>query len=167
MSEVVPLPAPVPTRQDGDGPTPPAVRTDTVSVLYTTEEETLAAAHVAALLAEAMGVALTVIDVRTVPYPLSVDAPAGVSPAEGDAFKQRLEAEGIDARVRVFLCRNRKNVVPKAFRGHSLIVIGGKRRWWPTTTDRWRRRLESAGHFVLTVDVSDPHRSGRLEASCA
>src|SRR5215831_2053461 len=128
MSEVIQLAQPVPKLRDFDD-SAWSVRTDAVSVLYTTEEETFAAARVAAVLARAMAVPLTIVHCRAVPYPLSVDAPAGVSPAESDAFTRRLQSEGIDARVRVFLCRNRENTVPKAFRGHSLIVVGGKHRW--------------------------------------
>jgi len=143
------------------------VHTGGVSVLFTTEEETLAAARVGANLAEAMAVPLTVVHFRAVPYPLSVHAPVGVSPVESDAFRRRLESAGIDARVRVYLCRKRDSVVPMAFRGHSLIVMGGKRRWWPTAAERLRRRLEVAGHFVLFVDVRESVSSESLEASCA
>jgi hypothetical protein len=143
------------------------VRTESVSVLFTTEEATLAAARVASAMAKAMGVPVSVIDVRTVPYPLSMDSPVESSPVESEAFKQRLEMAGVDARVRVFWCRNRKSVVPRAFGGHSLIVIGGKRRWWRTEPERWRRRLEAAGHFVLFVDVRDAGGLDSLEASCA
>jgi hypothetical protein len=143
------------------------VHTDSVSVLFTTEEATLAAACVAAPLAAAMAVPLTVIHFRTIPFPLFVDAAASLSSIDHDAFKERLQAQGVDARVRVYLCRNRDSVIPMAFRGHSLIVLGGRRRWWPTAAERWRRRLEAAGHFVLFVDVRERRRSGRLEASCA
>lgn len=145
----------------------PAVRTDGVSVLFTTEHDTVAAARVGAAIAGAMAVPLTVTHFRTVPYPLSVSAPDGISPVERDVFKQRLLVEGIDARVRVFLCRNKERVMPMAFRGHSLIVIGGRRRWWPTTAERLRRRLEAAGHFVLFVDVREPVDRHRLETSSA
>jgi hypothetical protein len=138
-----------------------------VCVLFTTEEETLAAARVASRLAKAMHVPLSVTDVRTVPYPLSVDAPSESSPVETETFKRRLEMADVDARVRVFWCRNRKTVVPMAFRGHSLIVIGGRRRWWPTKAERCRRQLEAAGHFVLFVDIGDRVGADDLEASCA
>ncbi len=168
MSEVIQLSSSAETlRRAGGGPVGPAVHTDGVSVLFTTEEDTLAAARVGAVLAEAMAVPLTVIHFRTVPYPLSVHAPAGVSPVESDAFRRRLESAGVDARVRVYLCRQRESVVPMAFRGHSLIVMGGRRRWWPTAAERWRRRLEAAGHFVLFVDVRDAVGTDNREASCA
>jgi len=130
-----------------------SVHTDGVSVLFTTEEETLAAARVAAVLARAMAVPLAVVDFRAVRYPLSGAVPRGRSPVESDAFKRRMESEGIDARFRVYLCRKQERVVSMAFKGHSLVVIGGRRRWWPTAADRWRRRLEAAGHFVLFVDA--------------
>jgi len=166
MSEVIKLAKPAPKIRDlGGHPLP--VRTDTVSVLFTTEEETLAAVRVASVLARAMAVPLTVVHCRAVPYPLSVDSPAGVSPVESDAFSRLLQSEGIEARIRVFLCRNRGKVVPNAFRGHSLIVLGGRRRWWPTASERWRRRLEAAGHFVLFADVRETGESIGLEASCA
>lgn len=166
MSEVIQLAQPARKMRDLVGNSLP-VRTDAVSVLFTTEEETFAAARIAAVLARAMAVPLTIVHCRAVPYPLSVDAPVGVSPAESDAFTRRLQSEGIDARVRVFLCRDREHVVPKAFRGHSLIVVGGKRRWWPTESERWRRRLEAAGHFVLFADVRESSGSLDLEASRA
>jgi len=166
MSEVIPLAQPVQKVPEFSGDLLP-IRTDGVSVLFTTEEETLAAARVAAVLARAMAVPMTIVHCRAVPYPLSVDAPVGVSPAESDAFIRRLQSEGVDARVRVFLCRDRENVAPKAFRRHSLIVVGGRRRWWPTASERWRRRLEAAGHFVLFTDVREAAGSVTLKASCA
>jgi hypothetical protein len=44
-----------------------------------------------------------------------------------------------------------KQVIPSAFRSHSLIVIGGRPSWWPTRPERCRRLLEAAGHFVVFV----------------
>ncbi len=132
----------------------PAVRTDAVYIVFTTIDETLAAVRIADALGIAMGVPLTLIHFRVVPYPLSVDAPAGVSPVETHAFAQRIREEGIDLRVRVYLCRNEARAMPMAFRGHAFIVIGGRRSWWRTPAERWRRRLEAAGHFVVFVDMS-------------
>ena len=127
------------------------VRTDAVNVVFTTPEETLAAVRVASALGKALAVPVTLIHFRAVPYPLSVDAPPGISPAETDAFVERLRSEGIDVRVRVYLCRSEGRVLPTAFKRHSFIVIGGRRSWLPTAAERLRRRLEAAGHFVVFV----------------
>jgi hypothetical protein len=97
---------------------------------------------------------LTLIHFRSVPYQLPVDGPIGISPVETDAFVARLEAEGLKIRVRVYVCRNQRLTVQLAFRRHSLVVLAGRRRWWPTRAERWRRWLESAGHFVVFVDTS-------------
>jgi hypothetical protein len=133
----------------------PAVRTDAVYVVYTSIDDTLAALRVAGDFARALGVPVTLIHFRTVPYVLSVDEPAGVSPLETDAFVTRLRAEGLDTRVRVYLCRDRRRAIPLTFKPHSLIVVAGQRSWWPTGPEWWRRTLEAAGHFVVFVDTSE------------
>ena len=133
----------------------PAIRTDTVYVLFTSIDETLAAVRMAGDFARALGVPVTVIHFRTVPYALPVDAPCGMSPVETDAFITRLRAEGADIRVRVYLCRDEQQAIPFAFNRHSLIVIAGRRSWWPGHSEQWRRMLEAAGHFVVFVDASE------------
>jgi len=151
----------------------PLIRTDSIYIVFTTCVETVAAVRVAAELGKAMAVPLTLIHFRAVPYPLSVEAPAGLSPVETNTFTDRLRDEGIEVRVRVYLCRNERRIIPFAFTPHCLIVIGRRQRWWPTAADRWRQRLEAAGHFVLLVDTSgvstrlrfdpDPLQGGRQE----
>src|SRR5262249_48950924 len=131
------------------------VRTDTVNVVFTTADETLAAVHVASALGKALAAPLTVIHFSPVSYPLPAKAPAPVPPVETEIFMERVRAEGIDARVRVYLCGNDDQVLPSAFRPHSFIVIGGRRSWWPNAAERLRRRLEAAGHFVVFVDASE------------
>jgi hypothetical protein len=133
----------------------PAIRTDAVYIIFTTIAETLAAVRVADALGKAMAVPLTLIHFRTVAYPVPADAPRGVTSIETDAFVARLRIEGYDVRVRVYSCPAKRQVIPFAFKRRSLIVIGGRRSWWPTRPERWRRRLEAAGHFVVLVDTSD------------
>jgi hypothetical protein len=133
----------------------PALRTDAVSVVYTTVDDTLEAARVGAELAKAMGVPLRLVHFRTVPRQVPVDQLAGVSPLETEDFIGRLRRLGIDARVRVYLCRDETSTIGFAFREHSMIVIGGRRSWLPTRAERWRHALEGAGHFVVFVDPSE------------
>ena len=132
-----------------------AIRTDTVYVVFTSIDGTLAAIRVAGGFAKALGVPVTVIHVRTVPYALPVDAPCGTSPVDTETFIERLRAEDLDMRVHVCLCRDEHQAIPLVFKRHSLIVVAGRRRWWPTDSDRWRRMLGAAGHFVVFVDTSD------------
>ena len=133
----------------------PALRTDAVSVVYTTVDDTLEAARVGAELARAMGVPLRLVHFRTVPRQVPVDRLAGVSPLETEDFIRQLRTLGIEARVRVYLCRDETSTIGFAFREHSMIVIGGRRSWLPTRAERWRHALEGAGHFVVFVDPSE------------
>jgi hypothetical protein len=89
------------------------------------------------------------------PYVLPVDEPSGRSPVETDAFITRLQAEGLEIRVQVYLCRSERQAIPLAFKRHSLIVVAGRRSWWPTKSVRWRRMLGAAEHFVVFVDKSE------------
>jgi hypothetical protein len=149
----------------------PAIRTDTVHVVFTSIDDTLAAVRVAGDFAKALGVPVTLIHVRTVCYALPVDAPCGMSPVETDAFIERLRAENLDVGVRVYVCRDERHAILLAFKPHSLIVVAGQRGWWPTESARWRRMLEAAGHFVVFVDKSEhsvrgPSERGWGPASC-
>jgi hypothetical protein len=136
-----------------------ALRTNAVHVVFTTIDETLAAMRIASELANALSVPVTVVHIRTVPYVLPVDAPNGLSPVETDGFVNRIREAGreagVDVRLRVYLCRNPHRIASLAFKRHSLIVMAGRRSWWPTRKERWRRALEAAGHFVVFVDGSE------------
>jgi hypothetical protein len=129
------------------------LRTDAVYVVFTTMNETLRAVRVAATIANAMTASVMVIHVRAVPYPLSSDEPAAASPV-ADELVSRARREGIDARVRVYVCRQgeRDRVTVTAFKRRSLVVMAGRRSWLPTPAERLRRRLEGLGHFVVFVD---------------
>lgn len=133
----------------------PSIRTDAVYVIYTSIDETLVAVRVAGDFAKTLGVPVTLVHFRAVPFALPVDGPCGRSPVETDAFLSRLRAEEFDVRVRVCLCRDALQVASLAFNPHSLIVMAGRRRWWPTASERWRRTLEAAGQFVVLVDNAE------------
>ncbi len=139
----------------------PIVRTDAVNVVFTTPQDTLAALRVASAVGKAMSAPLRLVQFRSIPYPMSVDAPSGLSAVEADEFVERVRAEGVDLRVRVYLCRDERRVMPLAFGPHSFIVLGGRRSWWPTPADRLRKRLEAAGHFVVFVDGDRASEGGR------
>jgi hypothetical protein len=55
--------------------------------------------------------------------------------------------------VRVYLCRDRAEVVRSVLKPHSLVVIGGNRRWWPTREKRLARQLRRSGHAVVFAEV--------------
>jgi hypothetical protein len=129
--------------------------TDRVYLLYTSFEETLAAIPVASRLAQALRSRLTVIHFKAVSFGAQLEEPCGLSPVETSDFRARLEAEACAADARVCVCRDARAALSTVFRGRSLVVLGRHRGWWRTTSDRWRRTLEAAGHLVVVVDGHD------------
>jgi hypothetical protein len=123
-----------------------------VYVLFTRVDDTLRAVAAARRLANAMKSGLTLVHIRSVGFAAPLEEPGGLSPVETDAFRAQLEAQDCDVRVRVCLCRDAFGALRAWLREPSVVVIGGRRRWWPTRTERWRRALEAEGHFVVSVD---------------
>jgi hypothetical protein len=134
---------------------PCEVVTDAVYIVHTTIPGTLAAVRVAGALSQAMGVPLRLIHFRTVPSPLPVDAPTGLSPIETAEFATQLRSEGYNVSLQVYLCRDARSAIAVSLRRGSLVALGGSRSWWPTEGQRWKRWLEAAGHFVLFVDSAE------------
>src|SRR5262245_26673521 len=80
------------------------IQTNAVYVVYTSIDETFAALRIAAGFATALNVPLILIHYRTVPYPLPVDGPTGISPIQSEEFLERLGTERLDVQSRVHLC---------------------------------------------------------------
>jgi hypothetical protein len=128
------------------------LQTSAVYVVYTSTDETLAALRTAGGFAAALRATLILVHYRAVPYPLPVDGPTGISPIQTETFLERLRAEPVEVERRVCLCRDGRHAIGLALKRPSLVVVGGRRRWWPTRADAWRRTLESAGHYVIFVE---------------
>ncbi len=130
----------------------PLVQREDLYVLFTTADATLAALRVAAALAQPLHSTIRLIDFRVVPVGAPVDAPTGRSPIEIDGFLDRVRAEGIPLHVNVYVCRNMASACSLVFKPNSMVLIGGRRHWWTTRAERWRRMLERRGHFVLLIE---------------
>jgi hypothetical protein len=126
--------------------------TDRVYVLFTSFNETLAAIPVASELARALRSRLTVVHFQPVSFGAPLEPPCGLSPVETSEFRNRLEDEHCEAEARVCVCRDARAAFSTVFNGRCLVVLGHHRRLWSTSSDRWRRTLEAAGHLVVMVN---------------
>jgi len=123
-----------------------------VFVLNTSLDARLAAARVGGELARALDRPLTLVRFRPLPrWYESRREPSG----QPDICIGRLRAEGLDINVREFVTNDERQALPFVFRPGSLILIGGRRRWWPDQVARWQRLLEAAGHFVVFVNAQE------------
>jgi hypothetical protein len=133
-------------------PTPLSVRTTEVCVVFTSISSTRSAISIASELANALAASLTLIQFRPTRYPLQPDLATPDPCGEVRMLVEHLRANGYAINARSFVCRSVQQAIPLAFSPHSLVVIGGRRSWLPTHTERLRRALENAGHLVLFVD---------------
>ncbi len=164
MTEIIPITRARSGRTTGEATGPgqvtPAPRR--VYVVFTDIEDTLNAVTAARRFVPAFGGHLTVVHFRPLDFGAPLDAPAGISPAESEAFRERLEAEGGEVDVNVCVCRDARRALPSVIDPHSLVVVGGRHRWWPTAADRWRRMLEHEGYVVVFVNdaIEERRRNG-------
>lgn len=119
-----------------------------VVVLHTEPKETLRALKMAADLAHGLA-PIRLLAVQVVPYPLSLDAPQVSAEFLERRFLGITRDAAVDAVVDIRLGRDAGPVIECGLSPRSVVVLGGRRRHWPTATTRLARRLERLGHQVV------------------
>jgi hypothetical protein len=127
-----------------------------VSVIFTSVHATLAALKKARSLlgtqAVSLGGHITLIVPQIVPYPLALASP----PVSVLSNERRLRVIAgdcrIDTSVCVYLCRDSLETLKSVLKPHSLVIVGSRKRWWPTAEKRLAAKLRSAGHEVIVTE---------------
>jgi hypothetical protein len=57
----------------------------------------------------------------------------------------------IDTTVRIYLCRDRMDMLNSIVEPHSVVILGIRESWWPNTDKRLARALRRAGHEVIST----------------
>jgi hypothetical protein len=134
---------------------PVAEETDSklnISVVFTSVDATLAALKEAANLASSLGGRITLLVPQIVPYPLPLSSP----PVMPDFSERRLRVIAgrcrVETRVSIFLCRDPLETLKSVLKPHSLVLIGSRKRWWPTVEKRLASQLRHAGHEVVVTE---------------
>jgi hypothetical protein len=123
-----------------------------ISVVFTSVEATLSALKEAGNLASSLGGRITLIVPQIVPYPLPLSSP----PVLVDFNERRLRVLAsncrVETRVSIYLCRDSLETLQSVLRPHSLVVVGSRKRWWPTPEKRLARKLRHLGHQVVVTE---------------
>ena len=120
-----------------------------VTVVFTAMNDTIAALKMAGAMAESLAARLTLLVLQIVPFPLPLTSPPVPLEFQEKRFRQIAEQSPVDTTVLLYLCRDRDDALRKALKPHSLVVIGGRERFWPTLASRMARRLRRDGHEVI------------------
>ncbi len=127
-----------------------AKRSLNISVVFTSVESTLAALKEAGTLASSLRARITLLVPQVVRYPLQLENP----PVPVDFSKERLRAIAsqcpVETSVHLYLCRDKIPTLISALKPRSIVVLGGRKRWWwPTRDEALARALRRAGHEVI------------------
>ena len=153
------------TEHSGAGAASDAPDTDLrlrVTVLFTTAEATLRALQMAGDLTRGLAARIMLAAIQGVPFPLSLNRPSiPVDFLERHMrdLVSRAHLEFDEVSIQICICRDREQGLQQLLPPHSLIVLGGTRRWW-SRERRLQRRLARLGHHVVFVDV-ESRRSSR------
>jgi hypothetical protein len=128
-----------------------------VNLIFTTQQATLYALETVECLARDLRACIRLRAAVIVPYPLAADeSPVSIPFLERSLFDliSRLERDGFEATAHLYFCRDREKTLLEVLEPNALVVIAGKKRWWPTETSRLAKAFRSEGHRVIFVDAS-------------
>jgi hypothetical protein len=131
---------------------PPGKRLE-VTVIFTDAPGTLAALQMAEDLAPQLDAHIRLLMPYEVPYALPLGRPpVPVEFLEGQIRKVTGKLH-LDVSAHVYLCRDKRRALNILLRPHSLVIVGGKRRWWPTAAQKLARSLQASGHHAIFTDL--------------
>jgi hypothetical protein len=124
-----------------------------ISVVFTAVESTLGALKHAGVLAGNLGARISLLVPQVVPYPVPLDSPLVPLDFSERRFRVIAGQSRVETRVVVYLCRDRMETLKAILKPHSLVVIGGRKRWWPTAEQRLAAELLRVGHEVIFSEL--------------
>jgi hypothetical protein len=124
-----------------------------ISVVFTSVGATISALKEAGALAESLGARITLLVPQVVPYPLPLTSPPVLLEFQENRFREIAGNSPVDIRVQLYLCRDALETLKRALKPHSLVVVGGRKRLWPTRERGLARRLRQAGNQVIFYET--------------
>ncbi len=121
-------------------------------ILFTTESETLTALVETAHLANQLGADIQILIPYLVPYPLPLDKPRVQPEFKLRNFIWACHQQTTCIRIDILLCRDLQGCIDDGLRPKSVVIVGGRERWWPLSPRmRLMRRMRKAGHQFLSI----------------
>jgi hypothetical protein len=124
-----------------------------VFVIFTDAPGALSALQLAEGLAHKLEAQIRLLMPYEVPYPLPLTKPpVPVEFLEGQLRDLAGKTE-LEVTAHIYLCRDKKRTLECILGLDSLIVVGGKKRWWPTPGQKLAQSLQKGGHHVIFAEL--------------
>lgn len=123
-----------------------------VTVVFTDPQSTQKALKTAADAASDLDAGIRLIVPQVVSYAAPLELPPVPSHIAEQQFRNFASNANVDTKVDIYLCRSVRDSLLHALKPHSLVVIGSRRRWWPTPEKSLARKLRQAGHDVILTE---------------
>lgn len=120
-----------------------------IAVVFTSGESTLAALKEAGNLANSLSARITLVVPQVVPYPQPLETPPVLVEFNKNRFRVMASESPVETSVQIYLCRDRSETLTSVLNPGSIVVVGGRKRWWPTKDEVLARQLRRAGYEVL------------------
>ena len=124
-----------------------------ISVVFTSIEPTLQALKEAGALAQHLGGRITLVVAQVVPYPLPLETPPVLVEFSENRFRVLARENPVETNVHIYLCRDRFEALTSALKPGSIVVVGWRKKWWPTKDEILARQLRRAGHEVIFTEM--------------
>ena len=136
---------------------PPAIKETesrlNIVVVFTSADATFAALRMAGALANRLRWRITLLVPQVVPYPLPLTSPPVLLDWNENRFRVIAGESPVETTVQIYLCRDPAETLCTVLSSNSLLVVGGRKRWWPTAEQRLARKLRRAGHEVVFTET--------------
>jgi hypothetical protein len=136
----------------GTEQTPPM----SVNVVYSSPEATITALRAAEALTRELNATVHIRAMIAVPRQLAIDSAFTAAQFFYRLISDLVERVGskdCEYVLHIYVCRCRIETLLKVLGPSSILVIGGRRRFWPTAESRLSKAAISAGHSVAFVDA--------------
>ncbi len=124
-----------------------------VLVIFTDAPGTLAALQLADELAQKLEAHIRLLVPYEVPYALPLTKPAVPVEFLEDQVRDLAGKTRLEVAAHIYLCRDKRRALAFLLRPHSLIVVGGKKSWWPTSAQKLAQTLQEDGHPVIFAEL--------------
>ncbi len=139
-----------------------------VNVIFTDFETTAAALKAAEAFARDLGARIRLRAGLVVPFQLPIDQPLMSVEFLQNLLRSlvgRSEPDGLERSIHLYLCRNWTDSLLEILNYDSVIVIGLRKRWWPTAASRLVHILRANRNRVIVVDPNGQQKESRNRAA--